>query len=206
MLTPVHHLKGRQWLCEHQNWTTELWKKVVWSDESSFLLHHVVGWVCVHCLPGEDIAPGCTMGRRQASGGSVMLWAMFCWETVGLAIHVDVTLTCTTYLSIAADHKHPFTLYSLMAVASFSRIMHSVTKQKWSRNGLRSTTTTLRCCHGLQIPQISIQSICGMCCPIHGGPTSQLTGLKGSAAKILLPDTTAHLCGSSGVHVSIGQG
>ncbi|KAK3534682.1 hypothetical protein QTP86_020344 [Hemibagrus guttatus] len=35
---------------------------------------------------------------------------------------------------------------------------------------------------------------------IHGGPTSQLTGLKGSAANILVPDTTAHLQGSSGVH------
>uniref|UniRef100_A0A3Q3W8H3 Protein disulfide-isomerase n=1 Tax=Mola mola TaxID=94237 RepID=A0A3Q3W8H3_MOLML len=32
--------------------------------------------------------------------------------------------------------------YSLMAVASFSRIMLCATKQKWFRNGLRSTTTT----------------------------------------------------------------
>ena len=76
-----------------------------WSDESRFLLHHVDGRVCVRHLPGEHMAPGCTMGRRQASGGSVMLWAMFCWETLGPAIHVDVTLTRTTYLSIVADHE-----------------------------------------------------------------------------------------------------
>ena len=37
-----------------------------------------------------------------------MLWAMFCWETLGPAIHVDVTLTRTTYQSIVADHVHPF--------------------------------------------------------------------------------------------------
>ncbi len=37
-----------------------------------------------------------------------MFWAMFCWETLGPAIHVDVTLTRTTYLSIAADHVHHF--------------------------------------------------------------------------------------------------
>ncbi|KAK3566489.1 hypothetical protein QTP86_034054 [Hemibagrus guttatus] len=37
----------------------------------------------------------------------VMLWAMFCWETLGPAIHVDVTLTHTTCLSIVADHVHP---------------------------------------------------------------------------------------------------
>ena len=108
MLTPVHRRKRQQWAREHQNWTTEQWKKVAWSDESRFLLHHVDGRVRVRRFPGEHMAPGCTMGRRQAGGGSVMLWAMFCWETLGPAIHVDVTLTRTTYLSIVADHVHPF--------------------------------------------------------------------------------------------------
>ncbi len=36
--------------------------------------------------------------------------------------------------------------------------------------------------------------------PIYGGPTSQLTGPKRYAAKILELDTTVHLHGSSGVH------
>ncbi|KAK3561931.1 hypothetical protein QTP86_019061 [Hemibagrus guttatus] len=62
----------------------------------------------VRCLPGEHMASGYTMGRRQAGRGSVMLWAMFCWKTLGSAIHVDVILTRTTYLSIVADHVHPF--------------------------------------------------------------------------------------------------
>ncbi|KAK3533183.1 hypothetical protein QTP70_013064 [Hemibagrus guttatus] len=37
-------------------------------------------------------------------------------------------------------------------------------------------------------------------------PRNLLTGLTGSAANILVPDTTAHLQGSSGVHASTGQG
>ena len=65
-----------------------------WS--SSSLLHYVDGPVHERHIPWEEMAPGCTMGRRQASGGSVMLWAMFCWETLGPGIHVDVTLTRTT--------------------------------------------------------------------------------------------------------------
>ena len=48
------------------------------------------------------------MGRRQADGGSVMLWAMFYWEPLGPAIHVDVILTRTTYLGLGADHEHSF--------------------------------------------------------------------------------------------------
>ncbi|MCI4393629.1 hypothetical protein PGIGA_G00159810 [Pangasianodon gigas] len=54
------------------------------------------------------MARGCTMGRRQVSGGSVILWAMFCLETLGPGIHVDVTFTCTTFLNIATDQVHPF--------------------------------------------------------------------------------------------------
>ena len=37
-----------------------------------------------------------------------MLWEMFCWETLGPAIHVDVNLTCVTYLNIIAEQVHPF--------------------------------------------------------------------------------------------------
>ncbi|CAM4666349.1 unnamed protein product [Leuciscus chuanchicus] len=76
---------------------------VACSNESCFLLHHVDGRVHVHCLPGEVVKSGCTVGRGQADGESVMLWAMFCWETLGPAIHMDVNLTCATYLNIVAD-------------------------------------------------------------------------------------------------------
>ncbi len=59
-------------------------------------------------LPGEHMAPGCTMGRRQAGGGSVMLCGMFCWETLAPVMHVDFTFTHTTYLSIVTDHVQLF--------------------------------------------------------------------------------------------------
>lgn len=63
------------------------------------------------------------MGRSQAGGGSVMIWAMFCWETFAPAIYVDVTLTCNTNLKMA-DHVHALMETVLPdGVASFSRIM-----------------------------------------------------------------------------------
>ena len=78
------------------------------SDESPFLLNCVDGWVSARHLHWEHIAPGCTIGKRQAGGGTVMLWAMFCRETFSPAIHVDVTLTRNTYLIIVANLVHPF--------------------------------------------------------------------------------------------------
>lgn len=64
MVIPVH-----SWAREDQNCTMDQWKKVAWSDESCFLLlPGVAGCVCIAYL-----VPGCTVGRRQADGSSVML-------------------------------------------------------------------------------------------------------------------------------------
>ena len=65
MLTPVLRQKCQQWACEQLNWTTGQWKTVASSYES-LLLHHVNGWEHVHLLPGEQKAPGCTVGKGQA--------------------------------------------------------------------------------------------------------------------------------------------
>ena len=95
-----------------------------------------------------------------------MLWAMFCWETLGLAIHVDANLTRVTYLNIVAYHQ----VHLFMAMAFpdgsglFSRIMRPATLHTLFGNGLRNMMKCSRCCPGLQILQISIRlSICGMC-------------------------------------------
>lgn len=54
-------------------------------------------WLCLTthlgCVCIKLVAPGSTMGRRQAGRGSLMLWAVFCWKTLGPTIHLDVTLT-----------------------------------------------------------------------------------------------------------------
>ncbi len=95
---PVHRQKRQQWAREHQNWTTEQWKKVAWSNESCFLLHLVDGRVCVHCLPGEHMAPGCTkcklaetvwcFGQTSAGKSWVLpsMW-MLLWH-----VHIENTL------------------------------------------------------------------------------------------------------------------
>lgn len=64
---------------EYEDWTMKQWKKEEWSDESLFFLHHVQdNQIYVHC---------------------------FWYSEYG--IHVDVPLTCTTYLNITADQVHP---------------------------------------------------------------------------------------------------
>lgn len=48
------------------------------------------------------------MTGNKAWGGSVMLGAKLCWETLGPGILADVALTYTPYFNIAEDHVHPF--------------------------------------------------------------------------------------------------
>ena len=86
------------------------------------------------------------MERRQVGGGSAMLWAMFCQETLGPAIHVDVTLTRTTYLRIVPDHVHPFieTVFP-DCCGLFQQDNVPCHKAKMVQGGLKSTTTSLMC-------------------------------------------------------------
>lgn len=84
------------------------WKKVAWSNDHVFLLHQHPG-----ACPSFTWAAGGWQrdALREAgkpAGGSVMLWGMFCWETLGPGILVEVTLTCTTYPNAVADQVHPF--------------------------------------------------------------------------------------------------
>ena len=123
-------------------------------------------------------------GRRMHYGkagwwDSVMLWTMFCWETLGPGIHVDVTLKRTPYLEIVADPVHSFV--AMTTVPFFSWIIHPDTQQKLFRNGLKNMTMCSRYCLGLKFPR-SQSNWTSMGCAgtpnlIHGGRILQLAGL-----------------------------
>lgn len=68
-------------------------------------------------LPDDPLnSPSCTMGGKHAGGGSVILWAVFCWEALGPALHVDVRLTPPTNFNTVAEEVHPFLeRYSVMS-------------------------------------------------------------------------------------------
>lgn len=65
----------------------------------------------------------------KATWQSVMLCNRFYWETLGSAIHIDVTLTSSANQSMIADHKHSFMDTILPDVFSSNRITHRATKE-----------------------------------------------------------------------------
>ncbi len=52
--------------------------------------------------------PSCLVSTVQAGGGGVMMWGIFSWHTLGPLVSTEHRLNTTAYLSIVADHVHPF--------------------------------------------------------------------------------------------------
>ncbi len=52
--------------------------------------------------------PSCLVSTVQAGGGGVMVWGIFSWHTLGPLVPIEHRLNTTVYLSIVADHVHPF--------------------------------------------------------------------------------------------------
>ncbi len=92
-----------------QNWTVlEDWKNFAWSDASWFLLRHSDGRVRIWHKEHESMDPSCLVSTVQAAGGGVMVWGIFYWDTLGPLVPIEHRLNGTAYLSIVADHIHPF--------------------------------------------------------------------------------------------------
>lgn len=51
--------------------------------------------------------PSCLVSTIQAAGGGVMVWGIFSWHNLGPLVPIE-RLNATAYLSIVADHVHPF--------------------------------------------------------------------------------------------------
>ncbi len=56
----------------------------------------------------ESMDPSCLFSMVQAVGDGVMVWGIFSWLTLGPSVPIEHHLKATAYLSIVADHVHPF--------------------------------------------------------------------------------------------------
>ncbi len=141
----------------HQNWTIEDCKNVAWSDESRFLLRNSGGRVRIWRKGHESMDPSCLVSTVQAAGGGVMLWGIFSWHTLDPSLPIEHRLNATAYLSIVADHVHPFmTTVDPSSMATSSRIMHHVTKLKSSQTAFLNMTMSSLYSNDLHSHQISI--------------------------------------------------
>ncbi len=100
--------------------------------------------------------PSCLVSTVQAGGGGgVMVWGVFFWHTMGPLVPIEHRLNATAYLSIVADHVHPFMTTVYPSSDGYFQ-QDNATKLKSSRTGLNMTMSSLYS-SGLHSHQISIQ-------------------------------------------------
>ncbi len=145
--------KNRKWRLQiaqdHQNWTIEDWKNVVWSDESRFLLRHSDDRVRIWHKEHESMNPSSFVSTVHAGGG-LMVWGIFSWHTLGPLVPIEHRLNATAYRSIVAEY--------CLLMATSSRIMHHVKKLKSSQTGFLNMTMSSFYSNGLHSHQVSMQS------------------------------------------------
>ncbi len=108
LLSAKNRKRRRQFAKAHQNWTIKDWKNVAWSDESRFLRWHSDGRVRIWQKNMKTWIHPALSQRFRPGGGGVMVWGIFSWHTLGPLVPIEHCLNATAYLSIVADHVHPF--------------------------------------------------------------------------------------------------
>ncbi|GFT70127.1 transposable element Tcb1 transposase [Trichonephila clavipes] len=108
MLTAVHRRRRLEFARQYNSWTFTEWRQVAFSDESRFMLHRTDGRWCIRRETSERKHPATIAGTVQAGGGSIMVWGMFSWHSLGSLIIVEGTMDQYKYASVLADHVHPY--------------------------------------------------------------------------------------------------
>ncbi|MBW0592240.1 hypothetical protein O181_131955 [Austropuccinia psidii MF-1] len=94
-LRPQHFNKQLAVARAHVNWSVEDWKKVIWTDKSSFELLEKPTPTCIWRTQGERYSFDCQVAQHHSGRQSMMVWAGFC-DTKQSAIIIMGPNACQT--------------------------------------------------------------------------------------------------------------
>lgn len=100
-ISEANRAKRVEWCREHQHWTKEQWRRVMWTDESPFTLRY---WrsTRVWRMEGERYASNCTKGSLKHDV-KINVWGAFCAHGVGRLHLIPGTMDQEVYLDILGD-------------------------------------------------------------------------------------------------------
>ena len=103
------HSRTRLTWCRRQKgWQLAQWQQVVWSDECVIQLWQESRGVVVRRSSKERFHPDCVAPTVKHGGGSIMVWACFCWDQLGPIVVVPGTIDQHKYKNILEQHLLPF--------------------------------------------------------------------------------------------------
>ncbi|GFT29239.1 transposable element Tc1 transposase [Trichonephila clavipes] len=85
----------------------DMWKTVLWSEESRFTVRQSDGRVWVWRMPGERFFSGCIVPTFKFGGGSIMVWGCFSWFGLGPLFPVNGNMNSEMYVDILDNAALP---------------------------------------------------------------------------------------------------
>jgi len=99
LLTKDQKRTRLEWAMRRCHWRS-LWKRIVWSDESRFLLHPVSGRTLVWRFPGERLNEKFLVQVTQAGGGSVHVWGAIWIGGRSELVRLQGTVNAVSYCDV----------------------------------------------------------------------------------------------------------
>ena len=109
LLTATHKKSRLDFAREHISWSSEMWSKVLWSDESRFCLYQNDGRVYVHRRIGEDYLNACVVPTVKHGGRGIMVWGCMMTKAVGHLALVSGNLNSCGYIDLLENAMIPST-------------------------------------------------------------------------------------------------
>jgi hypothetical protein len=94
------------WARTYENWTVEDFKRVVWSDESTYTQFRTSGFGRVWREPSEEFHEDCIAATVQKSFGR-MFWGCFSWVGLGPLVPLEGRVTGITHRDVLANYAIP---------------------------------------------------------------------------------------------------
>lgn len=107
LLRAIHKEKRLEWAKQHEHWTVEQWKSVLWTDESKFQIFGSNRRVFVRRRSHERVSESCLVSSVKQGGGNVLVWGCFAGTVVGDLVKIDGIMRKDQYLQILRDHALP---------------------------------------------------------------------------------------------------
>ena len=105
LISPINQAKRVKWCKEHLHWTSEDWNKVMWSDESPFVLLFN-GRRRVWRRHNERYKPTSITGTVK-SDTKIMVWGCFCAAGVGNLACIKGIMDSKVYIKILDNELKP---------------------------------------------------------------------------------------------------
>jgi transposase len=103
LLTKRHKQQRLAWALNHRTWTVDEWRKVIWSDETAFMLVNGAGREYCWTKDGDVLDNDQVQPTKKFGGGKLMIWGCITYEGVGFSCKVEGNMDAELYSDILRD-------------------------------------------------------------------------------------------------------